>query len=107
MRELIFFFYNTRTTMADYLETQADLLQMNAYNIEHSGSNNMKTNKEIAKKQMVIVDKFRKIANFVAIDTKQAEKKTTKQIADMKKEKYKIDDVVDERPSSASAGSLF
>ena len=107
MRELIFFFYNTRTTMADYLETQADLLQMNAYNIEHSASNNMKTNKEIAKKQMAIVDKFRKIANFVAIDTKQAEKKTTKQIADMKKEKYKIDDVVDERPSSASAGSLF
>lgn len=109
MRELIFFFFNTRTTIADYFETQADLLQMNAYNVEHSGSNNMKTNKEIAKKQMAIVDKFRKVANFVAIDTKQAEKKTTKQISDMKNEKYKIDDVVDERPSSASttAGSLF
>ena len=68
-----------------------------------------KTNKDIAKKQMAIVDKFRKVANFVAIDTKQAEKKTTKQIADMNKEKYKIDDVVDERPSSAStsASSLF
>lgn len=105
IRELIFFFYNTRTSISDYFETQADLLQMNAYNVEHSSSNSPKVTKEIVKKQMDIVAKFRKIANFVSIDTKQAEKKATKQISDMKKDKYKINDVVDEKPSSASSSS--
>lgn len=107
MRELIFFFYSTRTSVADYFETQADLLQMNAYNVEHGAVNNTKVAKEIATKQMKLVAKFRKIANFVAIDNKQSEKNAAKEISASAK-KYKVDDITDERPDSASsAGSLF
>lgn len=107
MRELIFYFYSTRTSISDYFETQADLLQMNAYNIEHNVTNNVKAAKDIAAKQMKLVTKFRKVANFVAIDNKQAEKNTTKEISNSAK-KYKVDELTDERPDSAlSTGSLF
>lgn len=107
MRELIFFFYHTRTSISDYFEIQADLLQMNAYNVEHGGIINSKEAKNVAAKQMKIVAAFRKLSNFFSIDSKQSEAKATKDISSSAK-KYKADEIMDERPDSASStGSLF
>src|SRR5574344_1932420 len=53
MRELIFFFYYSRTRVADYFDIQADLLQMNAHNLELS-KNTMddRSKQRIVTKQM-------------------------------------------------------
>lgn len=106
IRELIFFFYHSRVSISDYLETQADLLQINSYNLENNPDINSKRRKEITTKQMKIVELFRKLANFIGIDNKKAEIKATKDAKETK-QKYKVSDVVDSKPDSAevSAGS--
>jgi hypothetical protein len=109
IRELIFFFYHSRVKISDYFETQADLLQINAYNIQSKPNLDTKSKKSIADKQMKIVVAFRKIANTFAIDSKQAELKATKDLQDSKK-KYKVEDLVDSKPDSAptsNSSSLF
>lgn len=105
LRELIFFFYYTRVRVSDYFDVQADLLQMNAYNLETVGKNDAEK-KKIAKKQMKIVDLFRKISNTIGIDNKNAEVKATKEIVQKSKEKYKYSDVADSIPDSAGS-SIF
>lgn len=102
LRELVFFFYHSRTQISDYLELQSELIEINAYNLEHSVRKDKDT---IVKKQRKIADKLRKISTFLAVNIKKAEKETSKEIANNNK-KYKIDDVTEELPDSA-ASSLF
>lgn len=106
LRELIFLFYYQRVRIADYFETQADLLEMNAYNVQNNNATFTKEErKAISNKQMAIATKFRKVSDFVAVDAKSAEVNATKEIANNKK-KYKADEVMDEVPDSAAA-ALF
>lgn len=103
MRELIFFFYYSRVRVSDYFEIQADLLQMNAYRVESDQSLNKEDRTRIVKKQMKIVDTFRKIANKIGIDNKSAEVKSTKEITNVSKEKYKYSDLNDSLPDSSDS----
>lgn len=106
LRELIFLFYYQRVRISDYFETQADLLEMNTYNIQNNNAAFTKEErKSISNKQMAIATKFRKISDTIAIDAKSAEVKATKEITSNKK-KYKADEVLDEVPDSAAA-ALF
>lgn len=105
MRELIFFFYYSKTRMADYLELQSELLQINAYNIEHSETLNKNDRKSISSKQYKIAEKLRKMSNFLEVKIKKAEKETSVEISNSNK-KYKTDELVDELPDSASS-ALF
>lgn len=102
MRELVFYFYNSKQQSSDYFNIQADLLQMNAQYVKQDvmSSKNDKERKEIAKKQSKVADFFRKIGNMLAIDAKVTEKRTKD---DLKKEdkKYKLKDVTDEKLDSA------
>lgn len=106
LRELIFFFYYSRTRVSDYFDIQADLLQMNAYNLQSNSTLNKAEREKIVKKQMKIVELFRKISNKVAIDTKQCEVKATKDIVQSNKEKVRTTDLMDSVPDSASS-ALF
>lgn len=106
LRELIFFFYYSRTRVSDYFDIQADLLQMNAYNLQSNSTLNKAEREKIVKKQMKIVELFRKISNKVAIDTKQCEVKATKDIIQSNKEKARTTDLMDSVPDSASS-ALF
>ncbi|MGL5751053.1 MAG: hypothetical protein ACRCXT_11035 [Paraclostridium sp.] len=105
LRELIFFFYYSRTRISDYFEVQADLLQINAYNIQNNPSMTKKERDEISKKQMKIVTMFRKISNKFSIEMKQTEQKVNKEL-DKDKKQYKATDVMDNAPDS-TASSLF
>jgi hypothetical protein len=105
IRELIFFFYYSRTRVSQYFDIQADLLQMNAHNVEINSTRDNETKKKIVSKQMGISKVFRDLANFFAVKGKVAETEARKEIQNSTK-KYKIDDVVDSRPDSA-ADSLF
>lgn len=114
LRELIYFYFHIRVRISDYLSVQADLLQLNAYNLEHGRvGKSPEERKKIAKKQQAIVDGLRKTANAIAIDCAQAEKKATADIVKDSKTKYKASDVMDSMPDSAmkasdsSNGSLF
>lgn len=105
MRELIFFFYYSRTRMADYLEIQSELLNLNAQRYQQYGEGNSKERAEVAGKQRKIADIFSRLANKIAIDAKASEVKATKE-ANKPAAKNKIEDVVDSLPDSA-ASSLF
>ena len=105
MRELIFFFYYSRVRVSDYFDIQADLLQMNAYNVENNETVDKEMRDSISKKQYKIADIFRRIANKIAISNKESEVKATKDLQNENK-KYKIDDVTDTMPDSASS-TLF
>lgn len=108
LRELIFFFYYSRTQLADYLEIQAELLDISAYNLEHNENMEKEERMSIAKKQSTIADKLRKIASKVEVKLKKAEKDTSVEISSSNR-KYKVKDVMEELPDSAeiNTNSLF
>ena len=104
LRELIFLFYYSRVRISEYFEMQADMLQMNSYNVEHNRPDlDKEQRKSISTKQMKIADKMRQFSKKIAINMKESENKAVKEMTTEKK-KYKVD-VVDEMPDSAS--SLF
>lgn len=109
LRELVFLLYYTRTQISDFFEIQAELLQMNAYNVEANKSLDSSDRKEIARKQRDIADKFLSVSNFVRIDAKQSDVKASREL-EANKKKYKVDEVInqdiDDDPS-ISTSSLF
>ena len=105
LRELTFFFYYARMRVSEFFDVQADLLQMNAYNLSMSDTRDNEEKEKTVNKQLKIVEFFRKIANKISFTSKSAEVNTTKEITSTNK-KMKIDDVVDDIPDSA-ASALF
>ena len=95
LRELVYVSFYSRTKIADYFNLQADLLQMNAYNVEANGAINAERRKDIAKKQRAIADNFRSIANKIQIDEKQSEVKASRELQ-ANARKYKVDDLTNE-----------
>lgn len=103
IRELIFFFYYSRSKVANYFDAQATLLQMNAYNIENNLAKDIKDKKEVAKKQRKVADFFKKISNGIKVETKTGEKKAESEIKKLDSKKYKQDEVLDTIPDSANS----
>ena len=102
IRELIFFFYYSRTRISDYFDMQSDLLTMNAYNVKNNTTMDKYKRDKIAKKQLSIAQRFRAIANKVQVTSKKAEIDTTKEIQKETK-KVKTDELIDTVPDSASS----
>ena len=102
LREMVFFFYYTRMRVSDFFDIQADLLQMNAYNLENDMNKDAEKKERIVSKQLKIVELFRKIANKISFTGRKAEIEATKDIANTSK-KMKLNDVTDELPDSVSA----
>lgn len=94
LRELTYFFYYSRTKVADYFDAQSALLQMNAYNLASKATNSDKDIKEIQKKQLKIADRFKKIANFIAVKKSKAEVAAEKDTKALEK-KLKVSDIKD------------
>lgn len=105
LRELTYFFYYSRTRVSDYFNLQADLLQMSAENIKDNNVETVDDKKRVIKRQLSIADRFRKIADFFAVNSKKAEVKTDNAIK-AEKRKLKADDVLDDVPDS-TASALF
>lgn len=99
LREMIFFFYNSRQSLSDYFAIQADLLQMNAENIRYNSTASAEEKKKIRAKQLKVVDVFRKISNTLAIQSKKAEKAAFKDQKAMEK-KYKVSEIITQKPDS-------
>lgn len=107
IRELIFLFYYNRVRVSDFFEVQADLLQINAYNVENNRLDLTKEErKNISSKQLKIAEKFRAISRNIAVQASDAENKASKEIKKEDSKKYKASDVMEELPDSASS-ALF
>lgn len=92
LRELVYLSFYTRTKISDFFEIQADLLQINAYNVEANSGIDAEQRKEISRRQREIADRYRKIANAIQIDGKQSEVKASREIESNSK-KYKVDEI--------------
>lgn len=110
LREMVFFFYHTKQSMADFFQIQADLLQVNSEYVKNNSVDGRsdKERKEIAKKQMKIVEKFRKIGNAFEVEVKTADSKAKKDIAASNK-KYDVSELVDGKLDSydSEPNSIF
>ena len=100
LRELVFFFFYSRTKVADYFDAQSALLQMNAYNLAAKATDDSRDVEEIKKKQLKIADKFKKIANTISVKKGKAEISAEKETKSLEK-KLKINDVIDDDNSDS------
>lgn len=101
LRELVFLLYYTRMRISDFFDMQADLLQMNAYNLQANNPGDENAEHTIAK-QLKIVEFFRKLANKISFNTKKAEVDSNKEIANTSR-KMKLGELGDDVPESVSA----
>lgn len=101
LREIVFFFYFVRMRVSEFFDLQADLLQMNAYNVESNATIDDSKKQKIVSGQLKVVEFFRKIANKFAINSKKAEVETEKEIS-AQSGNMKIDDV-----TNANVSVLF
>ena len=99
MRELIFFLYYSRVRISDYFEIQAELLQMNAYNIDSNTAIDKEEKKKIVNYKIKNTCKI----IWIGIDNKSAEVKATKDLTKSSKEKYKYKEVSDTLPDSVAS----
>lgn len=94
MRELIYQFYYSRTSISNYIETQVHLIEL------HNSVDNV--DKKASKKQEKIASKLQKIADFIKVDVKGADTKAAKTIS---AEKVKPTEPNDSLISPSDAGS--
>lgn len=104
LRELVYFFYYSRTRVADYFDAQSALLQMNAYNLASKSTDDSKDVQEIQKKQLKIAEKFKKISNTIAVKKNKAEISAEKETKSLEK-KLKINDI--DVTDDSDTGSLW
>lgn len=101
LREMVYFFYYTRTRVSDFFDVQADLLQMNAYNLQANQESDPVKRDKIVKKQLKLVDMFRSVSNKLSIVGKEADVKASKDIANSNKKLSKDDMNVDKTVTSS------
>ena len=106
LRELIFFFYNAKQSVSDFFAVQADLLEVNANNVQYKSEIPDEKKLKIANRQTKIAGKFRGISNAFAIKMKKAQKDADDSITREKK-KYKISDITDGKLDSDDSYGLF
>ena len=94
--------YNMRQNVAEYLSGEADIIRLNAEKVQYNRTKTPEQKKKIIAKQNKIADHFKKWANIIMVKSNKAEKESEKEIKKEKENKSKIDDVVDEVPSSAT-----
>ena len=80
IRELIYFYYNSKVKLSDYLNMQADFLELNKLSIQASNKSD-KEKKEIIKKQEKIILKCRRTADKLKINDEDIGVLAKKQVA--------------------------
>lgn len=111
IRELIFFYYAARTNIADYLEAQSKLLEMNAYSVSNNESLDEEEREAIFKRQQDIAKAFSSLASKIQVDCTKAGKESVKASKIEANRKFKTSEVLEKEPEAMSNGesesSLF
>lgn len=99
MRELVYFYYNSRANIRDFIKLQADTLKNNIYTLKY----NSKVDNKIIKKQEETLKKLNDIADKLTIDSEVASKKTEVMI---KNEKINMENLNSKPESDQDVGLL-
>lgn len=108
IRNVVYFAINSRVKFSDYLATQAQFLEINAYKLDYSTTSNLDDDKKakVVAKQLKIAEKLKAMSNKLAIDNKKASVDGIKMSKDDIK-KIKIDDLGDELPPEIQSKSIL
>lgn len=110
IRDLVYFFFATRSRISTYFDIQADLLEMNAHELQNDPDIKTEADKkEVIRRQLAIASGFHKIADLIAVEAKASEREATNNIKQDTR-KYKVDEVDTDYGTSStpqSGDSLF
>lgn len=95
IRAIVYWFYLCKQKRSDWYADQADMLQMNAMEIQYRGDLTDQQRKDIYNKQMKIVERYRKRANEMSIDYAVA-KKNAEKLANDEAKKFKAEEIQDD-----------
>ena len=105
MKDIVYYFYSTTARSSQYFYIQTDLLEMNANELKNNSDINTVGDKQtVIRRQLAVASKFRKLADFLAVNANKSEREATNDIKKDSKQ-YKIDDV--ETDPTGSDGPLF
>lgn len=93
IRELIYYFYESRMQVSEYLEQQKEFLEMNEFNLNSSSMDAIKRNK-ILDKQRNVIGKMEKISDKIRVNQQVANKAASGKIKADNKE-YTLTSVTD------------
>ena len=104
MRNITYFCISSIVSFSDALYVQAQLIEINAYELQYSSGTNLDEDKKkkVVEKQLKIASKLKAVASKFAINDKKAKKEAEKMASDDEK-KNTIDDVTPD----AGDGDLF
>ena len=85
MRELIYWIYEGRVSLAEYLQHQADMLEMNEVRLKASSMNAQERNKIVAK-QKNMIGRLEKMSDKINVDHQIADRTAIKKIKQDNKE---------------------
>lgn len=92
IRQIAYLYFHSRQSISDYFESNAELLEMNAYEIQYRSDLDPDRRQEIYDKQMKIAAKWRQRAQRTSIDYKRAKKAAEEDIKEEKK-KFTASDI--------------
>lgn len=104
IRVIAYFWFSAKQKMSNYYADQANLLQMNAYQLQYNESLSEEEKASIYKKQMKQVEKMKKRANELSVDYNISKKKTENDIKSDEK-KIKVEDL--DNDTNKDTASLF
>lgn len=92
MRNIVYYFIHSVTKVSDYFAIQAQFIEVNAYRLKYSTNSGLSDEKKeaVVKKQLKWAERFRSLANKIAISNKKASNEAQKDIKDDEDEKITV-----------------
>ena len=104
LHTLVSILYCAKQSVSEYFEIQAKIVQFNAENLKYDYTKSESEIKKIYQKQITIADRFKSIANALAVKMNKADSDARKMIKSDKSEKYKAGDLeVQDAPGLTSS----
>lgn len=92
LRNITYFWFSSKQKFSDYWAAQADLLEMNAYQLQYNSTMDLDRKKKIIDKQLKIAAKWRTRANKWSVDYTTS-KKNAENISTVEAKKFAISDI--------------
>lgn len=84
VRQLIFYFYDSRMQISEFLQQQKDMLEMNKFSVEASSMEAQKRN-NILNKQKSVIDRLEKVSDKIKVNQQIANKSAENKVKDENK----------------------
>lgn len=92
MRNLSYFWYSSKQKVSDYWAVQADLLEMNAYQLQYNSTFDVDDKKRIIDKQLKVAAKWKARSNKWSVDY-TVTKKNAEKMASSEAKKFVVSDL--------------